>query len=163
MFFSSIITYKFLPTDQLLANYNRCLPSLLAFTYSYTLHLRSYRNHVKKILGNYKFPAREGLAVLKKIVIFWKFWNGSINLLGITIKKIMLKKKILNNAAKTCLYGPKISENIEIEHISQSKAFFHFSGNLHTSCFMAFKVQSKPSCPWNCKFCNQFLMFCDSS
>ena len=40
----------------------------------------------------------------------------------------MLKKKILNNAAKTCLYGPKISENIEIEHISQSKAFFILVG-----------------------------------
>ena len=44
---------------------------------------------------------------------------------------------LLNNAAKTCLYGLKISENIEIEHVFQSKAFLfcYLSGNLHTSCF----------------------------
>ena len=29
---------------------------------------------------------------------------------------------VLNNAAKTCLYGLKISGNIEIDHIFQSKA-----------------------------------------
>lgn len=37
------------------------------------------------------------------------------------------------------LHRLKISENIEIEHVLQSKAFFHVSGNLHTSCFSAFK------------------------
>ena len=31
----------------------------------------------------------------------------------------------LNNAAKTCLYGLKISENTEIGHFFQSRAFFH--------------------------------------
>ena len=30
----------------------------------------------------------------------------------------------LNNAAKTCLYGLKISENIEIGHFFQSRTFF---------------------------------------
>ena len=45
----------------------------------------------------------------------------------------------LNNAVITCLYGLKISEIIEIEHIFQSKAFFHLSGNLPTSCFSALK------------------------
>ena len=30
----------------------------------------------------------------------------------------------LNNAAKTSLYGLKISENIEIKHVFQSEAFF---------------------------------------
>ena len=28
---------------------------------------------------------------------------------------------------------------IETEHVIQSKAFFHLSGNLHTSCFSAFR------------------------
>ena len=55
-------------------------------------------------------------------------------------KRGMLVSYFLNNAAKTCLYGLKISENIEIEHIFQSKAFFHLSGNLHTSCFSVFKL-----------------------
>ena len=45
---------------KLLASYNKCLPSLLAFTYSYALHLQSYRNHVKKISGNFKNSARVG-------------------------------------------------------------------------------------------------------
>ena len=48
----------------------------------------------------------------------------------------------LNSAGKTCLYGPKISENIEIEHVFQPKAFFYFSGNLLTSCLSAFKHPS---------------------
>ena len=69
----SIITYNFLPTVQLLASYNWCLPSLLAFTYSYTLHLQSYRIQVKKIFRNFKNSVRVGLAVLKKIIIFLKF------------------------------------------------------------------------------------------
>ena len=37
------------------------------------------------------------------------------------------------------IYGLKILENIEIEHIFQSKAFFYLTNNLHTSCFSAFK------------------------
>ena len=46
----------------------------------------------------------------------------------------------LNNTAKTCLYGLKLSENIEIEHVFLSKAFFHLSSNLHTSCLSAFNT-----------------------
>ena len=42
-------------------------------------------------------------------------------------------------ASKTCLYGIRISENIEIEHVFQSKAFFHLSNIVHTSCHSAFK------------------------
>ena len=39
-------------------------------------------------------------------------------------KRGKLVSYFLNNAAKTCLYGLKISGNIEIEHFFQSKAFF---------------------------------------
>ena len=46
----------------------------------------------------------------------------------------------LNNTAKICLYGLKLSENIEIEHVFLSKAFFHLSSNLHTSCLSAFNT-----------------------
>ena len=45
----------------------------------------------------------------------------------------------LNNAAKTCLYGLKISKNIEIGHAFQSRVFFHLTSKLHTSCLSAFK------------------------
>ena len=51
----------------------------------------------------------------------------------------MLVSYFLNNAAKTCSYGLKISENIEIGHFFQSRAFLHLSSNLHTSCLNAFK------------------------
>ena len=36
-----------------------------------------------------------------------------------------------------------ISGNIETEHVFQSKAFFHLSSNLHTSCFSAFNRETK--------------------
>ena len=39
-------------------------------------------------------------------------------------KQGKLVSYFLNNAAKTCLYGLKISQNIDIEHVFQSKAFF---------------------------------------
>ena len=32
-----------------------------------------------------------------------------------------------------------MSKNIDIEHVFQSKAFFHLTSNLRTSCFSAFK------------------------
>ena len=45
----------------------------------------------------------------------------------------------LDNAAKTCSYGLKISENFEIKHAFLSKSFFHQSNFIHTSCLNAFK------------------------
>ena len=54
-------------------------------------------------------------------------------------KRGKLVSCFLNNTVKTCLYGLKFSEIIEIEHVFQSKAFFHLSSNLHTSRFSAFK------------------------
>ena len=44
----------------------------------------------------------------------------------------------LDKAAKTCLYGLKISENIEIGHFFQPRTFFHLNSNLHTSCLSVF-------------------------
>ena len=43
----------------------------------------------------------------------------------------------LDNDAKTCWYGLKISENIEIKHFFQWKSFFHHSNLLHTSYLRA--------------------------
>ena len=47
---------------------------------------------------------------------------------------------VLHNAAKACLYGLKVSKNIEIKHIFQSKLLFHYSNFLHRRCLNAFKV-----------------------
>ena len=57
-------------------------------------------------------------------------------------KQGKLVSYFLNNAAKTCLYGLKISENIEIGHFFQSGTFFGLSSNLHTSCLSLFKVET---------------------
>ena len=55
-------------------------------------------------------------------------------------KREKLVSYFLNNAAKTCLYGLKISENIEIGHFFQSRTFFHLSSKLYTSCLSAFNL-----------------------
>ena len=55
-------------------------------------------------------------------------------------KRGKLISYFLNNSAKTCLYGLKISENIKIGHFFQSRTFFHLSSNLHTSCLSAFDI-----------------------
>ena len=39
-------------------------------------------------------------------------------------KRGKLVSYFLNNATETCSYGLKFSENIEIEHVFQSKLFF---------------------------------------
>ena len=53
---------------------------------------------------------------------------------------IKLVSYFLNNAATTYLYGLKVSENIEIKDVFQSKAFFHLSRNLPKSCLREFKL-----------------------
>ena len=57
-------------------------------------------------------------------------------------KQQNLVSYFINNGAKMfILHRLKISEKIEIEHVFQSKAFFHLSGNLHlhTSYLSTFK------------------------
>ena len=135
-----IYSLVFLFTNSLLQvpyfSHSKCLSSLLVVfcmssLCSYASHLQSYRNHVKEISGSFKNPAWVGLAVLKKIVIFWKFQNGSTNLLRIAREESWFSHFL--NVVKICLYGIKISENIKIEHAFQSKAFFHLSSNHLTS------------------------------
>ena len=42
-------------------------------------------------------------------------------------KRWELHSYFVNNAVKTCLYGLEISGNIEIEHVFQTKVFFHLN------------------------------------
>ena len=112
---------------QLVASYSICLPSLLVFTSLWSLHFytvyRFYRNHVKGILGNFKDLVRVGLVVLKKIIICLKIPKWQRKLVW-DYKWGKLVSYFLNNAAKSCVYGLKISDNVEIEHVFHSKAFF---------------------------------------
>ena len=59
-------------------------------------------------------------------------------------KRRNLASYLLDNAVKTCLYELKISENIEIKHVFQSKSFFHLSNFLHTSSLSAFNTFQPP-------------------
>ena len=47
----------------------------------------------------------------------------------------------LNNAAKICSYGLKISENLKVKHFFQLKDFFHFRNFVHTSCLGIFNTK----------------------
>ena len=98
---------------KLVASYRMCLPFLLAFTSLWSLHLYAVRrNHVKEISGSFKDPAR----------VVWRFWKRLLCLIR-DYKREKLISYFLNNAAKIYLYGLKISDNIEIEYVFQSKAF----------------------------------------
>ena len=121
--FLSITTYNFLKTYP----YSVRLPSLLVFTSLWPLLSRTQLLQ-KPCQGNFKDPARVGLVVLKKIVIFWRFQNGSITLFRITreenwflISLIILLKH---------LYELKFPENIDIDHVFQYEAFFRLSSKL---------------------------------
>ena len=141
--FFSINTYNFLPTVQLLASYNRCLQFLLAFTYSYALHLQPYIYVLQKPCqenfgkfqesGESRFGSSEKDRYLLKIL---KWQHKLVQ----DYKQGKLVSYFLNNATKACLHGLNISENIEIEHIFQSKTFFHLTGNLNTSRSSAFNT-----------------------
>ena len=121
---------------QLLASYKRCLPSaclhlFLRLTFA-VLQKPCQENFVKfQEFYESRFGGSENDRYFLKI-LKWQYKLVRDYKLG------KLVSYFLNNAAETCLYGLKISGNIEIEHIFQPKAFFHLSGNLHTSRFSAF-------------------------
>ena len=56
-------------------------------------------------------------------------------------KQGKLASYFLDNAAKTCSYGLKIAESIEVKHVFQSKLFFHHSNFLHASWLSAFNIK----------------------
>ena len=84
----------------------------------------------------------------------WRFWKRSLTFEDFKIAawtcSVLQAGKVgllfLNNAAKTCLYGLKISKDIEIGLVFQSGAFFHPRSNLRTICLSAFSglLQTAP-------------------
>ena len=116
---------------QLVASYNRWPPSLLAFA----SFLCSLTDTMSKNFGKFQEFGVSKFDGPEKDRYFLKILKWQHKLVR-DYKRGTLVSYFLNNA---CLYGLKISENIEIEHVSQSKSFSHFSDNLHTSCFSVFK------------------------
>ena len=99
---------------------------------------RSYRNHVtmsKKCQG----PGESRFGGFEKDRYFLKIPKWQYKLVR-DYKRGKSISYFLNNAAKTCLYEQKISDNIEIEHVFSSKEFFHISSNFHTSYLSSFKA-----------------------
>ena len=135
---------------------SKCLPSLLVIT---SLLRITFAALQKPCQGNFRMlqgsdEARFGGSEKDRYFLKFPKWQHK---LVRNYKWGKLVSYFLNNAAKTWLYGLKISENIETEHVFRSKAFFHLTSNLHTSCFSTCKRSSLPRpecCTW---FLNYYL------
>ena len=129
---------------QLVASYNRWPPSLLAFA----SFLCSLTDTMSKNFGKFQEFGVSKFDGPEKDRYFLKILKWQHKLVR-DYKQGKLVSYFLNNAAKTCIYRWKISENIEIGHVFQSRAFFHLSSNLHTSCLSTFNVSATVSnFPW---------------
>ena len=122
------------------------MSSIFVFVFTYTLLSRiTFGVLQKPCQGNYGKFQRSGESIFGgSEKDHWSLkipkWQHE---LASYYKWEKLVSYFLNNAAKTWLYGLKISENIEIGHFFQSRIFFHLSSNLHTSCLSAVKTCSK--------------------
>ena len=109
--------------------YFQPLPWLSYIYWLIYLSLQSYGNHVTEISGSFRDPARVDLAVQRKIVNFWRFQDGSMNLLGITSKeswflisyKMLLKHGFIGWKFQRTL---KLDISFSLEHFFISVAIF---------------------------------------
>ena len=107
----------------MVASYNRCPPSLLVFTSFLHITFAVLQKPCQGNFGEFQGSAEGSFDGSKK-------YRYSLKILKSQHKPVWeykggkLVSYFVNNAAKTCLYGLKVSENIEIEHVFQSKAFF---------------------------------------
>ena len=117
-------------------------PSLLVFTSLLHITFAPLQKPCRGNFGKFQGSGESRFSGSEKDRYFLKFpkwqdkfvWN---------YKRGKLVSYFLNNAAKTWLYGLKIPENIEIEHVFWSKAFFFYlTSNLHTSYFSTFKEET---------------------
>ena len=111
------------------------MSSFFAYLLRFSLKIAVF---YKPCHGNFQDSAIAGLAVLKKHRYFLNIPNWQDK----HIRKYKLGKLVsyfLYNVAKTCSYGPKMSQNIESKHAFEVKSLFHHSNFFHTSCFSAFK------------------------
>ena len=135
MFFK-IITSNFLTT----ASYNRCFPSLLDFTSSLRIAFAVLQKPCQENFSKFHIFGESRFGGSEKDRYFLKILKWQHELAG-DFKRGKLVSYFLNNDAKTYLHGLKIWENIEIEQVFQSRAFF-ISVAIHTSCFSAFKIKT---------------------
>ena len=122
---------------ELVASCCKFLPSLLIFTSVLRITIAVLQKPCQGNFGNFQGSGESRFGGFEKDRYFLKIPKWQHKFVW-DYKRGKLVSYFLNNAAKTCLYGLKISESTEIEHVFQSKAFFHLSSNLHTSCLSAF-------------------------
>ena len=146
-----ITTYNFLNFPRLLASaFHLCLCLHSALTpHFHALNFAVLQKPCQVNFGKFQRSGESRFGGSEKDRWFLKIpkWQHK---LARYYKRGKLVSYFLNNAAKTCLYGLKISENIEIGHFFQSRTLFHLNSNLHTSCLSAFKVYVW----WKGTFCN---------
>ena len=131
----SITTYFLIFFNQLAS---KCLPSLsfvfplLSITFAALQKPRQGNFEKFQRSGESRFDGSENDRSFLKIT---KWQQKLVR----TYKRGKLVSFFPNNAAKTCLFGPKILETLEIGPVFQSRAFFHFSSNLYRSCLSTFE------------------------
>ena len=100
------------------------MPSIFACCPVFTLiHFVAIQKPCQGNFGKFQKSDENGFSGSEKDCYFLKIPKWQHKLVR-DYKREKLVYYFLNNAGKTCLYGPKISENIEIEQVFQPKAFF---------------------------------------
>ena len=133
-----IATYNFFATGRKLQlAFHLCL--CLHFHFTFTHYTGSLTETIKRKFREISKIRRDQIWRFEKRSLFLIIAKQRHNLARY-YKRGNLVSYFQNNAAKTCIYGLRISQNIEIEHVFQSKTLFHLSSNLHTSFLSVFKV-----------------------
>ena len=163
--FFSITTYHFLTTDSKLAIARASAFRIASVPVFISLLRITFVSIQKLCQGNFgKFQESSGSSFSgsEKDRQFFKIskWQHKF---ARDCKRGNIVYYFPNNAGKTCIYGPKISENIEIEHVFQPKAYFHFSRNLNTSYFSTFKSFFKPQFTFSLNFAWPFILMTHNS
>ena len=115
--------YLQFPDLQLVAIYSKCPTSLLVFTSLLRITFTALQKPCHGNLGKFQGSGESRFGSSEKDRYFLKIpkWQHKVVW---NYKRGKVVSYFLNNDAKTWLYVLKISENIEIEHVFQSKAFF---------------------------------------
>ena len=109
---------------QLVVSYRKYLLFLYIFTSLLRIAFTVLQKPCQKIFGKFQGSGESRFVSSEKDCFFLKIPKWQHKLVR-DYKRGTLVTYFLNNAAKTCLYGLNLSENIEIEHFFQSKPSRH--------------------------------------
>ena len=101
---------------QLVASCSKYIPSLLVLTSLLHISFASLQKLCKENFGKFHGSGKNRFGAFETDCYLLKIPKRQLKRVQ-NYKRANLVSCFLNNAAKTCLYGLKISENIEIEHV----------------------------------------------